>query len=124
MAETNTNHDDLDALYEQVMTCEPAINPVEVEELADAVRSNSLLGMPWRLTAVIAGKDGSFFKALSEDEGQAKAIAPSIDLLNEFAARLRGMAELAECVAARMMAAGCNHEQFIDWMTAESAEAA
>ena len=112
---SETNDADLDAMYESVLNCESAINSDDVEPLADLVRKNELVGIPWRLTAVIAGKDGTFFRNLSEDEGAAKALAPAVDGLYEFSNRLKKMAELAECVASRIMVAGCNHRNFNKW---------
>ena len=123
MATTNINQnatnedDESEALYKGVLNCESAIPPEELELLANMVRDNEMVGRPWRLTALIASKDGAFFKELSESEEHAKALAPAIDALREFSDRLQRMAKLADCAAARIMVAGCNHEDFVEWMT-------
>lgn len=117
MATDTLIHDDeqLDQLYEQVMTCESAIPQNELEPLADLVLNNERVGRQWRLTALLASKDGAFFREIAENEETAKALAPSIELLNDFADLMRTMAELAECASSRLLVAGCNHENFNDW---------
>lgn len=118
MATDTLIHDDdqLDQLYEQVMTCQSAIPQSELKPLADLVRNNERVGRQWRLTAVLASKDGPFFREISESEDKAKALAPTIELLNDFAVLMRTMADLAECASSRLLVAGCNHENFNDWM--------
>lgn len=108
--------EELEAIYKGVLNCESAIPPEELDLLADMVRDNEIVGRPWRLTALIASKDGAFFKELSESEEKAKALAPTVDALRAFSDRLQGMAKLADCAASRIMVAGCNHEDFIEWM--------
>lgn len=110
-----TDDHELDALYEQVMQCEPAVPPHDMEMLADLVRNNERVGRQWRLTALLASKGGAFFRELSEDSDQAKALAPTVELLRDFAGLLRTMADLADCASSRVMVAGCNHEQFNEW---------
>ena len=72
------------------------------------------------LAALLATKDGAFFKELATDPEQAKALAPTVSALQDFAERMRGIAELAECAAARVMVAGCNHESFNAWAAEEA----
>ncbi len=107
---------ELDALYEQVLHCEPAIAPQDVERLADLVLSNERVGRNWRLTAVIAGKGGEFYRELADDAEKARTLAPVIESLRDFAKLLRQISELADSASARIMVAGCNHEHFPDWM--------
>lgn len=109
---------DLDLLYERVLTCESAIRLSDLEPLADMVMNQEKVGRQWRLTALLASKDGTFFKEVATDEGKAKALAPTVGLLSDFAALLRGMADLAECASGRLMIVGCNHEKFNEWMKA------
>jgi hypothetical protein len=117
MADINSTGDnELDAIYDQVMHCEAAIAPQDVERLADLVLSNEVVGRNWRLTALLAGKDGEFYRELSEDEGKAEALAPATESLRDFAKLLRQMADLADSASARIMVAGCNHEHFTDWI--------
>lgn len=66
---------DLDAIYEGVMNCQPALMPSLVDEVADAILDNQQMGMPWRITAVLAGKDGEFFKQVANDAETAKTMA-------------------------------------------------
>lgn len=114
---TVTQHEaeELDRLYEQVMTCEPVIPKDQVDALADMVFNKELFIRQWRLTAVLAGEGGAFYADLAEDEKKAKALAPLVGVLGDFAKNLRGMAEIAESVSARIMVAGCNHENFLTW---------
>ncbi|WP_323012528.1 hypothetical protein [Castellaniella sp.] len=107
--------EELDRLYEQVMTCEPAIPKDQVDDLADMVFNKELFIRQWRLTAVLAGEGGAFYADLAEDEEKARVFAPLTGVLDDFAKRLRGMAEIAESASARIMVAGCNHENFIAW---------
>lgn len=102
-------------LLESVLTCEPALPPEEMEALADRVRSNEFVGRPWRLTALLASKDGSFFRDVANSQEHAQALAPTVDVLHAFAKSLRGMADLADCAAARVLVAGCNHPDFNKW---------
>lgn len=106
----------LDAIYEDVMKCESAIPAGDVDALADIVRNNQRMGIPWRLTAALAGKDGAFFRDVAENEETAKTFATLVDPLRDFAEMLRKVAELADCAACRVMVAGCNHEKFNDWV--------
>ena len=118
--EQPTEGAELDALYQQVMTCEPALAPDQLDKVADMVKDQEATGRPWRLAAFLATKDGAFFKELANDPEQAKALAPTVSVLQDFAERMRGIAEMAECAAARVMVAGCNHEQFNTWATEEA----
>ena len=107
---------ELDAIYEGVMTCQPALLPSLVEEVADAIRDNEQMGVPWRITAVLAGKDGEFFKQVANDAETAKTMAPLIDGLTSFSKRLEQMKQFADTVTCRLLVAGCNHEKFNDWV--------
>lgn len=111
---------ELDALYEKVMACEPALAPDQLDRVADMVMDQEATGRPWRLAALLATKDGAFFKDLANDPEKAQALAPTVSMLQDFAERMRGVAELAECAAARVMVAGCNHEKFNAWAAEEA----
>lgn len=116
----NGDQIDLEALYQQVLCCDPAIPPEEVEPLADLVMKQERVGRQWRLTALIAGKDGAFFKDIADNTETARAFAPCVGALHEFSGLLRMMADLADCAAARISTAGCNHENFLEWMAEEA----
>ena len=118
MADADFTRDDkaLDELYEQVLHCEPAIAPQDVELLADLVMNQERIGRNWRLTALIAGKGGEFYRELAENADHAQMFAPTTICLRDFARLLRHVADLADSVSARIMVAGCNHEHFNDWM--------
>lgn len=118
--EQQTEGAELDALYQQVMTCEPALAPDQLDTVADMVKDQEATGRPWRLAALLATKDGTFFNELANDPERAKALAPTVSVLQDFAERMRMVAELAECAAARVMVAGCNHEQFNAWATEQA----
>jgi hypothetical protein len=118
MADGNvTNREsELDQLFEQVMTCESAIPPSELEPLADLIRNQERVGRQWRLTALLASKNGEFFREVANDEEQARVLAATIGPLEDFSKLLRAMADLADCASSRLMVAGCNHEDFNDWV--------
>ena len=118
--EEQTDDAELDALYQQVMTCEPALAPDQLDAVADMVRDLGATVRPWRLAALLATKDGAFFNELANDPEKAKAFAPTASVLRGFAERMRMVAKLAECAAARVLVAGCNHEQFSTWATEEA----
>ena len=114
--------DDLDTLYEGVMNCEPAIPPADMERVADLVRDNARIGRSWRLTALLASKDGAFYRGVADDAELAQAFAATIGPLQDFAKTLRTVADLADTAHARILVAGCNHEHFNDWVTAAHAD--
>lgn len=104
------------ALHRQVTHCKPAIAEGDVDRLADLVFSKERVIRSWRLTALLASKDGGFYKDLSENEKTARALALAVGPLADFAKLLREVADLADCVSSRVAVAGCSHEHFIDWM--------
>ncbi|AJX82575.1 hypothetical protein [Burkholderia pseudomallei] len=118
MAEADFTRDDkaLDELYEQVLHCEPAIAPQDVGPLADLVMNQEQVGRNWRLTAMIAGKGGEFYRELAVNADHAQTFAPVTLCLRDFAKLLRQVADLADSASARIMVAGCNHEHFNDWV--------
>lgn len=126
MADTNVNDteqcpdgdegDDLEQIYKGVLSCEAAIRPEDVDTLAALLHSNEKIGRSWRLTAVIASKDGSLFRQVSENQETAKVLASLITPLQDFAATLRMVADLTDCAVARVAVAGCNHEHFNRWI--------
>ena len=107
---------ELDAIYEGVITCQPALLPSLVDEVAAAIKDNEQMGVPWRITAVLAGKDGEFFKQVANDAETAKTMATLMDGLTSFSKRLEQMKKLADTVTCRLLVAGCNHEKFNDWV--------
>ena len=109
---------ELDALYEGVMTCKPVVDPADMEELADRVFSKGHLIRAWRMAALVGSKDGAFFKGLSTESDQAKALAAFVDPMRSTAELLRCMAKIMDCISTRIVVAGCNHEQFNEWMEA------
>lgn len=106
---------ELDKIYEGVMTCQPALLPSLVEEVANAIRDNEQMGIPWRMTAVLAGKDGKFFREVANDVETAKTMATLIDGLTCFSKRLEQMKKFADTVTCRLLVAGCNHRNFNKW---------
>lgn len=112
--------DELEQLYRSVMTCEPALEPDQLDRVANMVMDQEVTGRPWRLAALIASKDGAFYEELANDPEIARALAHTVMPLQSFAERMRGMADLAECAATRLMVAGCNHKDFNTWTTEEA----
>jgi hypothetical protein len=118
------NDHELDALFAQVMTCEPALPQADVEGLANLVMKQERVGRPWRLTAVIAGKDGKFYSDLAADAAKAEAMAPTVEILADFSQTLRAIADLADCSAARIQVALSNHADCDRWMEEGAANVA
>ena len=116
------DHNDLDAIYAGVMNCESAIPVNEMARLADLVMNQERVGRSWRLTALLASKGGEFFRDVAEDAAKAQALAAAVGPLNDFEKLLRMMADLAGCVSARLLVAGCNHEKFNEWAGSADAE--
>lgn len=112
--------EDSEKLFKDVLACEPAMAIEMLDEFADLPRSNERFGRQWRSTAVLATKGGDFYRKLSDDASMAKVMAPMVYILTDFAKVLREAAELADRVAARVMIAGCGHEDFIEWMKDET----
>ena len=109
-----------DKLFEQVMTCAPALPPEQMEGVANLVMNQEVVGRQWRLTAFLASKGGEFYRELADDAAKAEVIVPAADLMRDFAKLLRSVADLADCVAARVMVAGCNHERCNEWRGGEA----
>lgn len=122
MADEIFNEDDAEAIFQQVLTCSPAIEPSKVDQLADRIFSKEFMVRPWRFTALLAGKDGTFWRELSERADLAKTMVPAAAGLEDFAKGLRAVADLAECVAVRSKVAACGHEDFPKWLAADAAE--
>lgn len=110
-----TSPDDLEAIFQMVMDCEPLINPTEQEPLRDLAESADMTVRPWLFTAYVASQHGSFFQDISEDANSARLMAPMSNILEEFAGRMRLVAELAEKSALRIRLAGCSHPDFDAW---------
>lgn len=119
MAVETKNHkgDEFEQVYQQVMNCEPEISESELQPLADLVMNNERVVRQWRLTALLASKGGVFFREISQDAEMAKAHAPTVELLEDFASTMRMMAGLADCASSRLLVAGCNHQDFNAWMS-------
>ena len=77
----------LNVLYQGVLNCQSALLPSLVNEVADSVRDNEQMGIPWRITAVLAGKDGEFFRQVADDAETAKTMATLSDGLRHFSQR-------------------------------------
>lgn len=106
-----------EAQFDAVMNCTPAIDPATMERLAGVVcGSSSQMAVMWRSTAVLASKDGSFFRSLANDPEAAKTLCAIVDPLVKFAKHLREMADLAEGVADRTLVACCAREEVTQWL--------
>jgi hypothetical protein len=106
------------ALRQSVMNCKPAVQPADMNRLADMVFDKELTVRPWRLTAAQASKDGSFYRKIAADPDSARAIVAVIGPLEDFAKRLRSVADLADIGASRLLVACAHHEKFKDWVDA------
>lgn len=116
MADEILTEGEAEALFQQVVTCKPVVPPESMETVADMVRSNEAMGRPWRLAAVIGSKDGSFFQTIADEEDTAKTMVEAMVPLQDFAKRLREMADVADAAAARIMVAACAHQDFPQWL--------
>ena len=90
-----------------------------MEQWADLVFSKERVIRNWRLAALIASKDGAFFRELADDAGKAESLAPVVGTLNDAAELLRVMARIMDAVSTRIAVAGCNHPGFNEWMEAD-----
>jgi hypothetical protein len=113
--------EEADAVFEQVLNCEPALLPADVDKVGAGVFDKEHVIIPWRMTALLAGEGGAFFKGISEDAKKAQVFAEAVGDLQGFAVFLREMADLADCVATRVMVAACAHEDFPKWCAASEA---
>ena len=120
--EQSASDEELDQIFETVMTCEPALTLDQSERFADSIADQEQFGRKWRLTAVLANKGGVFFRDLSKDQSMAQALAPTVGTLTDFAQFLRSAADLADSAACRVMVAGCAHEHFNEWAAATDAQ--
>jgi len=116
MATKTVTDRELDALYDSVMKCEPVIPPNEVDQVANLVFSKERVIRAWRAAALLGSKGGDFYREVAEKEDLARALAEGIAPIQCTAEVLREMAGIMDCVAARLLTAGCNHEHFNDWM--------
>ena len=112
--------DDLDAIYERVLTCQPVVDPAKEQALADAIFSKELMIRSWRAAAMLAAKGGDFYRDLSTDAGLAQSLAAILDPLEGTAKFLREMASIMDCVVTRVCVVGCKHERFDEWRNADS----
>ena len=118
MADDTVNDDELNALYEGVMSCQPLVPPEEMEALADLVFSKDKLIRAWRCAALFGSKDGKFFRELANDATKAQALAPVVGALKDTASLMRVMAEIMDGTSTRIAIAGCNHDDFSKWQQA------
>ncbi len=107
--------DDLESLYQRVMTCKPLVHPSELDALRNLAEDASLTVRPWLFMAYAATRDGAFYKELSEDATRMRLLAPLSMILEEFAERMHMVAEMSKGAAMRIRVAGCNHEDFDVW---------
>ena len=114
-AHGGTSPDELDALYQMVMDCEPLIHPSEQDALRNLAVDAGLTVRPWLFMAHGATRDGAFYKELAEDATRMRLLAPLSKCLEQFAERMRMVAELSDKVAMRIQVAGCNHIDFNAW---------
>ena len=108
----------VDAFFEQVMTCEPAVNPADAPMLADLIFSKERMIRSWRAAAMLASKGGDFYRDLSTNAEHAQTWAGVLDPIEGAAKLLREMADIMDCVTARVGIVGCYHERFNEWRKA------
>lgn len=112
---TTSRDDELDKIYDSVMSCKALINEQEVNQLADLVFSKERVIRSWRLAAWLAGKGGPFYQDLSTNASVANELVPSIGAMDETSKLLREMADIIDTVSTRVAVAGCNHERLENW---------
>lgn len=99
----------VNAIVQTLKDLEPLINADQHQSLTRLSKSSSMTVRPWTHMAWIASQDGNFFYGLSQDVNSACLMAPSAKVLDEFAARMRMVAEVAEKSAQRIRLAGHLH---------------
>lgn len=123
MAKANVAHspapvgspDDLEAIFQGLMGCDSLISPEVETGLRDLSESAEMTVRPWLFTAYVASQGGEFFAEISEDADKARLMASMSKVLEEFAERMKLVADLAEKSALRIRLAGCNHPDFDTW---------
>lgn len=123
MAKANVAHspapvgspDDLEAIFQGLMGCDSLISPEIHEGMRELADSAEMTVRPWKFAAYVASLGGDFFTEISEDAHTARLMAPMSKILEEFAERLRLVADLADKSALRIRLAGCNHPDFDAW---------
>lgn len=101
-----------EGLFEQLMTCAPAIADKDIDTIDTLSTSQEFSGRPRRLGLLMASKGGDWFKQLAEDVEVAEPVAAALPAIAEYADRLRGLADLLELARTRASIALCNHEGF------------
>lgn len=99
--------EDAERFFEAVFTCEPAIQPEDMNKVADMVFSKEHVIRAWRMAAFLGAKGGDFYKNMSSE--QAGALAAATGPLQEFSKLAQAMSEMASSMAARVSVACCFH---------------
>ena len=115
----HTEADELDAIFRQVMTCEPLLADGEVDTFLDAMYGKGAQQRR-RAVAAFATKGGDFYKGVSENREQAVVVAMVALMARDDAKMFRGVAEMLEALDTRTEVALCNHED-MDAIKAEAA---
>lgn len=111
-AATSVDDDELERLYQSVMTCKPRIAAADVDEFETKIHNDIHWRRARRCGLNVASQDGSFFKRLSEDEDMARTFAETLGPIEDQAKLLREIADTIEAGRMRMVIALCNYKWF------------
>ncbi len=106
-----TETEEVDAIFEGVMHCEPAIPERLVDEI-EAWAQSQEFGIARRVGLVVATKAGDWFKTLSEDTDTARTMCETLPALKSQVEALRNLADILSMAETRMAVALCNHMEF------------
>lgn len=83
------------AIFEGVITCEPAITDAQVDEIERDCQ-DPIQAVGRRIGLLLAAQRGKWFKKLSEDKEMAQPFAESLPCVDDYIKRMRALADLLE----------------------------
>ncbi|RYE02127.1 MAG: hypothetical protein EOP50_00775 [Sphingobacteriales bacterium] len=108
---TETGDDDVEVLYQRVMTCEPFIDGDDVSGLEKWFAKKNT-GVIRRCGLALATQDGAFFKRVAEERDTAEAVAELLGPLDEHIEVLEETVRTLRAASTRALVALCNQEDF------------
>ena len=112
----DSSPENLEAMNQDLKSFAPLVDPEELQRLTRMTANHKSPVLYMKFVAWVASLDGDFFHGLSQDANSARVLAPTTKNLEEFAAHMRMLAELAEKSAHRIRLAGLHHgDDFYAW---------
>ena len=98
--------DQLDEIYNSVMTCEPSLTHEQVSEIEKLFASKGFAQVR-RASLAVATGGGDFYRKVAEDRETAVLAAGIMEAARDHIQRLRGLADVLEQMATRADVALC-----------------